>query len=141
MEKKWKVASIHNSIAQLQSPSCVSHPFLPTSHGQRTTQSLQSAMQHPNRHLLPPSQHLPWVAEGAQGQPCRSSTCSAVAVPLQIWGTNRQQKLQLATCATVSTDLRCAGKLCATKTVSQGMTPTSAHFSAYRFSLSRANSV
>ena len=141
MEKKLKVASIRKSTSQRQSPGCVSHPFLPTCHGQKVTQTLASAMQHPNRCLLLPSQHLLWAAEGVRGQPCRSSTRFAVAVPLQIQGTSSQQKLWLATSATGSRDLRCAGKLCATKTVSQGMTPTPAHSPAYRFSLLRANSV
>lgn len=141
MDKKWKVASIHNSTSQLQSPGCTSHPFLPTSYGQKKTQTLPSAMQHPHCCLLPPCQHLLWVAEGARGQPCRSSTHFAVPVPLQVWGTSIQQKLRLATHATGSTDLRHTGKLCATKSISHGMTPTSAHFSAYRFSLLRANSV
>lgn len=140
-ENKRKVASIRNSTSQLQSPGCMSHPFLPNSHGQNTSQTLPSAMQHPTRCLLPPSQHLLWAAEVVQGQRCRSFTRFAVVVPLQIRGVSSQQKLRLATSATGSTDLQCAGKLCATKNVSQRMTPTPAHSPAYRFSLLKANSV
>lgn len=73
-EKKWKVASTCNSTSQLQSPGCTAHLFLPTSHGQKTTQMLPSASQHPNCCFLPPSQYLLWVAEGTHGQPGRSST-------------------------------------------------------------------
>lgn len=117
MEKKWKVVSKHNSTSQQQSPGCTSHPCLPTSHEPK--HNPDSCKCYVASWLLP-----------------------IATLPAPPVGSSRHggSELPLPTSATGSTDVQCAGKLCATKSVSQGMTPTSSHSPAYGFSLLRANS-
>lgn len=77
----------------LQSSCCTSHPFLPTSHGQDNPDpsKCSAAPQSLPPVTLPASRA---AARCAQGQPCRSFTCFAVA---KIPGLRHQQKLSLAT--------------------------------------------
>lgn len=125
-ERNGKFLQYVTSCLNCKAPVAHLIPFFPPPMD-KTTQTLPSAAQHPDHCLLSPCQHLVQAAGYAWGQPCRSFTCFA---PAKIPGLSHQQELSLATSLY-------AGKLCASRSISQGMTPAPAHSPAYRFSLRR----